>query len=390
MNLLFVSNLLPRPDDPLRGAFNAAFVAALQRQLRERGGGLRLLVPVPCSRRSREREIRNWRPPSSLTGIPVRYIPYFHLPVVGRNLAWRWHRAALLRDGADALAWADAMVGSWLYPDAVALQAVAAAQSKPCWIRLHGTDRFHLDAWFRGRRSRDALARAAGIAVNAESMRDALRRRGVDGSRIAVIPNGLDRASFHPRRLPAAAVRQGILWIGNLVSVKNPVLALQSFAQLGVESDVPLAIIGSGPLRPSLERLALELGIAGRVRFAGQMGRDAVAELLRGAKLLLLTSRSEGMPNVVLEALASGTPVVATAVGDVPVMVRDGENGVLVEPTLPADRLAARLAAGMRRVLEQTWPPEAIAGSLRVGDWDDAASAFLTLVEGTVKQGAPL
>jgi glycosyltransferase involved in cell wall biosynthesis len=106
--------------------------------------------------------------------------------------------------------------------------------------------------------------------------------------------------------------------------------------------DVTLAIAGDGPDRDALERRARELGLDGRVRFLGNVSRDGVLRLFRAADASLLSSSWENFPHTVVEALAVGSPVIATAVGGVPEVVRDGENGLLVPPG-DAEALAAAI-----------------------------------------------
>ena len=120
--------------------------------------------------------------------------------------------------------------------------------------------------------------------------------------------------------------------------------------------DATLTVVGDGPERAALERLARELGLDGRVSFLGSMARGQVLRLFRAADASVLSSAWENVPHTVVEALAVGCPVIATAVGGVPEVVRDGENGLLVPPGDPGalgaaiarflddDELRARLA----------------------------------------------
>ena len=105
---------------------------------------------------------------------------------------------------------------------------------------------------------------------------------------------------------------------------------------LAAVPDVSLLVAGDGPDRVQLERRAHELGVDGRARFLGAVSRDGVLRLFRAADAAVLSSAWENLPHTVLEALAVGTPVIATAVGGVPEVVRDGENGLLVPPNDPA------------------------------------------------------
>jgi glycosyltransferase involved in cell wall biosynthesis len=110
---------------------------------------------------------------------------------------------------------------------------------------------------------------------------------------------------------------------------------------------VTLAIAGDGPDRAALERHAQELGLGERARFLGGLPRERVLRLFRAADAALLSSSWENFPHTVVEALAVGTPVVSTAVGGVPEVVTDGENGLLVPPGDPA-----ALADALARLLD--------------------------------------
>ena len=109
-----------------------------------------------------------------------------------------------------------------------------------------------------------------------------------------------------------------------------------------------LLVRGDGPERSALEREAVRLGVSDRVRFLGAGTRDDVLTLFRGADAVLVTSAWENLPHTVLEALAVGTPVVATAVGGVPEVVVDGVNGLLVPP-----HDVAAIAAAVERVVSE-------------------------------------
>lgn len=153
--------------------------------------------------------------------------------------------------------------------------------------------------------------------------------------RVRVIPNGVDVARFSPslngRIQPDRLV---IGAVGNLTPVKNHRLLIQAIAgliQTGVSCD--LRIAGEGPERTNLEQLAAGLGVSSHVFFPGQV--DDIPRFLRGLDLFVLPSTSEAHPNALLEAMASGLPCVATAVGGVPEVLNSGNAGVLVAPDDP-------------------------------------------------------
>jgi glycosyltransferase involved in cell wall biosynthesis len=179
-----------------------------------------------------------------------------------------------------------------------------------------------------------------------------------------VVPNIVDLDRFHPG--PPSQGRQLIV-ARNLEPIYDNATALQAFARVRQASpDACLLIAGTGPQEAMLRQLAAKLGVADRVEFAGRLDRDAMARRLRESCVALNPSLADNMPNSVLEALASGVPVVSTRVGGVPYIVRDGETALLVPPRDPAAMSAAILlrepalteqlrTAGLRSVAAYTW-----------------------------------
>lgn len=192
--------------------------------------------------------------------------------------------------------------------------------------------------------------------TNSRLAADALmERRIVRKGRLTVVPNALD-----PRTLSDSVRDHGWLtgelgcptgrfvWlaVGRLEPQKGYEAALDALARLVARGfDVHLAIAGEGAQRGALSKQAERIGIAARVSLLGT--RRDVPRLMRGADALVLSSRWEGLPNVVMEALAARTPVVATSVGGVPELIEDGRTGLLVDP---GD--AEALADGMVRLME--------------------------------------
>jgi glycosyltransferase involved in cell wall biosynthesis len=196
---------------------------------------------------------------------------------------------------------------------------------------------------------------------------------------IQIIPNGVDVGRFTPPSGREWALPQ-LLFVGRLVHQKGLDLLLPALAQL---QQLPweLVIIGDGPQREPLQQMAAELGLAERIRFAGwQRGADLEAEY-QHANLFVLPSRHEGMPNVVLEAMASGLPVLATRIAGNEELVLPGETGELVPP---------ENSAALQSALEHLLPDASLrqrmgkAGRARVEahfSWASAARQYLSLME---------
>ncbi len=189
--------------------------------------------------------------------------------------------------------------------------------------------------------------KSAAIVANSRGLQ-ALGQRFAPELPIRVIPNGVDAAAFHPAP-EGTAPRSGpvrLLFVGRVVFQKGLDVLLRALAALPRELDYELEIIGDGDARPALTLEIAQLGLAPRVTFAGWCDRAHIAERYRAADLFVFPSRDEGMPNGVLEAMASGLPIVATAIAGSEELVREGENGHLVPP----EDHAALSAALSRRI----------------------------------------
>ena len=172
---------------------------------------------------------------------------------------------------------------------------------------------------------------------------------GVSQERVTVLPNAAPPLPSLPDR-DEARQRLGVdgpmlAFAGRITKQKSLGIALEVLARV---EDVSLLIAGDGPDLPEARRRVAELGLDGRVRFLGPLERDDVLALFRAADASLITSSWENFPHTVVEALAVGTPVIATSVGGVPELVHDGTNGLLV----PAGDTEA-LVGAIRRMLDE-------------------------------------
>lgn len=211
------------------------------------------------------------------------------------------------------------------------------------------------------------LARADVVAVPSRFLQEIFVRHGVETH---VLPNIIDRKRFHPAERPAQAGRANVLVARNLEPIYDIGTAIRAMAI--VHRTVPhatLTIAGSGAQRDHLVRQAADAGLAACVRFVGRLDRDEVAALNRESDIVVNPSLVDNMPNSILEALATGTPVVSTDVGGVRHLVTHERTALLVPPADPDamaaailrlvrdDALAARLRAeGLADVEQYTWP----------------------------------
>lgn len=221
--------------------------------------------------------------------------------------------------------------------------------------RFGGGLRVRVLRWARDR----ALRRVAHLVCPSGYLAELAVGWGVPRERVTVLPNAAPALPPLPEREEARSqldVEGPLLAFGGRITRQKALeVALEA---LGLVDGVALAIAGDGPDMPDLRRRVAELGLDGRIRFLGPLDRHGVLTLFRAADASLLTSSWENFPHTVVEALAVGTPVIATAVGGVPELVRDGHNGLLVPV---GDRDA--LAAAIRRVVAEPGLRERLAAA---------------------------
>ncbi len=379
LRVVVLTTFFPSPRDPFRTPFLRNLVDALAADCE-----MDLVIPVP-----RRPQVGPWRDavpvPASETWAGRTLLHPRYLAVPGLHwLSGLTYFAGVLgtlrglrrRHGRFVLH------AHCAYPDVVGAALAARVLGLPLVATAHGSD---INVSARERLLRPqirAALRAARrvIAVSAPLARAVATLTGLPAARIDCIPcAGYSPAVFHPR--PAderAALRRAlgvavdvrlVLFVGHLVPVKALDILLQAWARLPSErspaaAPARLVLVGEGSERDALLRLAAQLGIAGQVDFLGPRPQPIVADWIAAADLLCLPSHAEGSPNVVVEALAGGIPVVASRVGGIPDLVDDGVNGVLVAPGDPG-ALAAALAAALAR----DWEPARIASSIAHLTW---------------------
>jgi glycosyltransferase involved in cell wall biosynthesis len=221
------------------------------------------------------------------------------------------------------------------YPDGVAATMLAKSLKKPVVVTARGTD---LNLYPKrypiiGRMIANAARKANASITVCAALKEALTGLGADPKDVHVLRNGVDLAVFRPKDRDSLRAKRGLarptlLSVGHLIERKGHDLVIQALTQL---DDVDLMIAGDGPERRRLERLVSALNLQNRVRFLGVVEHQDLADLYSAVDLLVLASSREGWPNVLLEALACGTPVVATRNWGTPEIVSVPEAGCLVD-----------------------------------------------------------
>ena len=199
-----------------------------------------------------------------------------------------------------------------------------------------------------------SLRRAATVVAPSAYLARIAAGWEIGGGRIHVLTN----PAPPPRDVEAEKLPPGtFVFVGRLTRAKALGTAIEAIAEVPAAR---LVLVGDGPDRGELERLAAASSAADRIEFRGSRSRDDALSIVAGADAAILSSDWENLPHSAVEALSVGVPVVATAVGGVPEVVHDGENGLLVPPGRPE-----ALAAAMRRILEEPGLRERLAAGAR-------------------------
>ncbi len=386
MKILSFSYCFPHPGAPAWGVFVYQRLAAMARRV-----PLDAVSPVPSFpvlsrlKGPRGQLSSDWRE------LTVHRPRFFYLPGMLKSLDARFYAGGIRRwlvEFADR--WRpDLLDAHFVWPDGVGVALLARELGLPYSITLRGKIYPCLEVPSQRRQCAEALRSAAAVVSVDHRMADIAQELGAEPSRVHVIPNGVDLDRFQPGDRAAARRRLGLppggrvlVSVGHLGDRKGHRETLAALARL--PRDVRLVLVGGDSKahrggKRDLEQLAESLGLDERVIFAGPQPCARVSLYYQAADASVLASWREGCPNVVLESLACGTPVVASDVGSVPMMIEDGRNGRIVPP-----RDADQLAKAVGEVLDMQLPAEQVRGSRAVRSWDDVAAEVCAVFEAAV------
>jgi glycosyltransferase involved in cell wall biosynthesis len=379
MRILTYTSLFPNPQQPMLGIFIYQRVVSFSHQP---GKSVTVLAPVPYSpswfplERSRKfSQIPKQELTGSLGVFHPRYLlfPKVSMPLHGLmmflgsvGLAKRLHQDAAF----------DCIDAHYVYPDGLAAILLGKTLGIPVFLSVRGTD-INVFPSFRTIRPmvRWSLNKAAGIITVSLALRDAVKRLGISEERVRVISNGVDTDRFHPRNqmearhtLKVPPQARIVISVGGLAVHKGFLPLVRAAARLAAKiPDFRLYIIGEGPLRPEIEQLVRALGLESIVKIVGGCENELLRFWYSAADVSCLVSAREGLPNVVLESLACGTPVVATGVGGIPELLSSPEYGIIVQQTPES------IAEGLGRALEANWNREKIASAGQSRTWETVA-----------------
>lgn len=264
----------------------------------------------------------------------------------------------------------DLIDAEFFYPDGPAAMKLSEALGIPFTIKARGAD---IHYWAKqpgcAEQILEAADRAAGLLAVSGALKADMAALGINADKIMVHYTGLDQSRFMPRDRAEEKAKLGIsspliLSVGALIPRKGQDLLIAALPAL---PDAMLMLAGRGESEADYHALASKLGVADRVSFLGSVLHDDLPALFAAADVMALVSSSEGLANAWVEALACGTPVVASDVGGIRELVKTPEAGRIVERTPDA------IAAAITDILANPPVREAVADNVSAFSWDENA-----------------
>jgi glycosyltransferase involved in cell wall biosynthesis len=382
MKVLVFTSLYPNNVWPNHGVFVKERMTAFARL---NNGNVKVVAPVPYypsmpfgSRqgfaRVSRREVRD--------GMDVYHPRFFMTPKVGMalyGLTMFWSVIRTVRRIQRDFDF-DLIDAHYVFPDGFAAVLLGRALRKPVVVSARGSDINQFAAFPLIRKCLQiTLRRADKVIAVCQALKEAMIKLGTPEEKISVISNGVDTNKFRPMPKDEARTALGLpagtmlLSVGGLIPRKGfdvLIRALKILIDEYHEKDLYLVIIGDGESRQDLGDLVAALELKDRVRFTGPVPHRDLYAWYSAADLFCLASDREGWPNVILESLACGTPVVATDIWGVPEILVSEEVGLL---TKRDDRDIARTIAN---ALSRPWRSESLATFARGHTWARAAQAL--------------
>lgn len=370
MRILTLSTLFPAASRPNFGIFVERQTAALSALpdfdvtvINPIG-----LAPLPMA----QKELRALPARELWRGLKVHRPRFTAIPRIGG----RWNpgmiaRAVLpLARRLHAEQPFDVIDAEFFYPDGPAAMRLSDALGIPFTAKARGADIHHWPhAAGCGAQIMEAAKKAAGLLAVSGSLKADMVALGMDETKIRVHYTGLDQQRFVPCDRASEKTRLGvsgslILSVGALIPRKRQGLLIEALPQL---PGATLMLAGHGPHESALRAQAEANSVADRVRFMGSVAHDDLPALFAAADVMALTSDSEGLANVWVEALACGTPIVASKVGGAPELVRSPDAGRLVEREVPA------IVEAISELLANPIPQARVAAQVAHFSWDENA-----------------
>lgn len=359
---MVVTNLYPNCNEENRGVFI--------RQLVERLAGefeISVICPIPWRPKFLVNSSQDIPKQDVINGIKVEYPRHLVIPKMMRfSYGWLMYLALLpVLKRMHKTSSIDLISAHWLYPDAFGAMKAAKKIHIPIVVHALGCDiNEYSKYWLRRIQISQVLKTSDRVVVKSGDLAIQAKRLGAPINNIRTIMNGVDKDKFYPRSMIEARNEIGLssstkylLFVGNLQVEKGLVFLLKALPKV-VELDFKLLVVGTGPQEKMMCELVESLGISSNVVFLGSLRHDQIPIYLNAVDALCLPSLREGCPNIVLESLSCGTPVLASNVGAVSAMITDSKKGIIVAPedsSAISDNIPRILALKNENIVDFYW-----------------------------------
>ena len=323
-------------------------------------------------------------------GLTIHHPRFATIPKVGMNLSpylMAWAALPAIKAAIKAQGGADIIDAHYLFPDGVAATIVGRMLNIPVVMTARGTDVSLIPRYPVPRRMiQRACQRAAGVITVSTALKDGLVAIDVDPEHVTVLRNGVDLKLFRPLDRQATRRRLGLdgptlISVGHLIERKGHHLIVEAMPAL---PGFTLLIAGEGPERGRLEQKIAGLGLGERVRLLGARPHAELPELYGAADALILASSREGWANVLLEAMACGTPALATPIWGNPEVVAKPEAGIIM-----TERSAKAIADSVHALFGPRMPTrEATRHYASAFSWDATTEGQIDLFRRVIAKAA--
>lgn len=376
----------PKPGSETDGLFTAQAVSEMGRR-----NAILVVCPIPwCPNFGFMKRWPSWYAnatiprESTYQGVDVYYPRFLVIPYLTRIIQPLMQAFALLpllirlkRSRNIAV-----INAHCLYPDGIAATLLGMLLKLPVILTSLGSD-INQDMTIRWKRFQIiwALRNASAITAKSKALVSKIYALGIT-DKVYYVPNGVDVSRFADNKLDVQELRSDLgldanelycLFVGRLNSVKGLSTLLAAISSLKEQGRLHFKtlVIGEGEMRAELEEYIARNDLNAHISLLGEIPHDQVARWMMASDFLCLPSRMEGLPNVIMEALACGLPVVASNVGGVPELVNQ-ENGVLVQPDDPEE-----LAKALQVVAGREWDKAGIRSTISWACWSMTADRYL-------------
>jgi len=391
MNILFLSTIFPDALHPARGTFNFELCSALKRA----GTDVKVICPQAWPELFKSRTSgKSPEPTDSLrrSGLQVEYPTYWYPPKIARSSYGSFYTHSVKGTVSRLLKnWQpDLILTYWAHPDGYAGLKLAEQYGTPAGVLVGGSDVLLLPKSRSRKKQVERVVTESDVVLTvSEGLARKVEELGAAPERVVPLFQGVDASRFKPGERTTARQWLGmdpnrslLIWVGRMVPVKNLDLLINA-AEIKANrgDDFLLCLLGDGPERERIAKLIRDKGLEDMISIVGSVGHEELPTWYQAADAVLLSSHSEGLPNVLREALACGTPFVSTDVGSISEISHE-DYSVLV----PAGDEKA-FANAIDTVLHGEHHARAVQANVRT--WDDTAGDLLDISAALISGNSP-